>query len=250
MAELPMEVIPAIDLLDGKCVRLVQGDYGQKRIFDGDPVGVAARWIAAGATRLHVVDLDGARDGVRANAEAVQAVVKSAGVPVQLGGGIRTADDAQQLRDLGVDRVIFGTAAVTAPGEVATAVEQIGAQHVIVGVDARDGLVQMRGWTETSDLTALELIQRMGELGVQRFMYTDTSRDGTLSHPNFESIASILANVSYPIVAAGGIASIDDILRLARSGVEAAVTGLAIYSGAFDLERAIREVNGLAANAD
>lgn len=250
MANLLMEVIPAIDLLDGKCVRLVRGDYDQQRVFDDDPVGVAARWIAAGATRLHVVDLDGARDGVRANAQAVQAVVKSTGVPVQLGGGIRTADDAQQLRDLGVDRVIFGTAAVTAPGEVATAVEKIGAQHVIVGVDARDGLVQTRGWTETSDLSALELIQRMGKLGVQRFMYTDTSRDGTLSHPNFESIASILASVSYPIVAAGGIASIDDILRLARSGVEAAVTGLAIYSGALDLERAIREVNGLTANAD
>lgn len=245
-----MEVIPVIDLLDGKCVRLVQGDYEQQRVFDDDPVGVAARWMAAGATRIHVVDLDGARDGVRANAGAVQAIVKSASVPIQLGGGIRTAEDARQLRDIGVDRVIFGTAAVSAPEQVATAVEQIGAQHVIVGVDTRNGLVQTRGWTETSDLTAVDLIRRMGEIGVRRFMCTDTSRDGTLSHPNFQSIASILASVSYPIVAAGGIASIDDLLRLARSGVEAAVTGLAIYSGALDLERAIREVNALAASAD
>ncbi|MDA1296936.1 MAG: 1-(5-phosphoribosyl)-5-[(5-phosphoribosylamino)methylideneamino]imidazole-4-carboxamide isomerase [Chloroflexi bacterium] len=243
-----MEVIPAIDLLGGKCVRLVQGDYEQQRVFDDDPVGVAARWTAAGATRIHVVDLDGARDGVRANAGAVQAVVKSAGVPVQLGGGIRTADDAERLREIGVDRIIFGTAAVTAPEQVAAAVEQIGAEHVMVGVDARDGRVQTRGWTETSDLMAIDLIHRMGNLGVRRFMYTDTSRDGTLSHPNFESIASIISSVRYPIVAAGGVASIGDLLRLARSGVEAAVTGLAIYSGAIDLRRAIREVNALAAN--
>jgi phosphoribosylformimino-5-aminoimidazole carboxamide ribotide isomerase len=245
-----MEVIPAIDLLNGKCVRLVQGDYEQQRVFDDDPVGVAARWTAAGATRLHVVDLDGARHGLRANAEAVKAIVKSAGVPVQLGGGIRTADDAKELSEIGVDRVIFGTAAVTAPEQVAAAVRQIGAEHVIAGVDARDGFVQTSGWTQTSALTATDLIHRMCELGVRRFMYTDTARDGTLSHPNFDSIASILASVSYPIVAAGGVASIDDLLRLARSGVEAAVTGLAIYSGALDLERAIREVSALAASSD
>ena len=245
-----MEVIPAIDLLGGKCVRLVQGDYEQQRVFDDDPVSVAARWIAAGATRLHVVDLDGARDGVRFNAEAVQAIVKSADVPVHVGGGIRTADDAAQLLEIGVDRVIFGTAAVTAPEQVATAVEKLGAERVIVGVDARDGLVQTRGWTETSDLSAIDLIHAMGELGVRRFMYTDTSRDGTLSHPNFDSITSILSSVSYPIVAAGGVATIDDLLRLARIGVEATVTGLAIYSGALDLERAINEVNALVANTD
>lgn len=243
-----MEVIPAIDLLGGKCVRLVQGDYDKQRVFDGDPVEVANRWTAAGARRIHVVDLDGARDGVRANAEAVSAIVRSADVPVQLGGGIRTAGDAAELRELGVDRVIFGTAAVTAPGEVEKAVSELGDQHVIVGVDARDGLVQTRGWTETSELQALDLVQRMGELGVRRFMYTDTSRDGTLSHPNFDAIESILQNVSYPIVAAGGVATIDDLLQLAGLGAEGAVTGLAIYSGALDLERAIREVDALDAN--
>lgn len=248
MTKFQMEVIPAIDLLDGKCVRLVQGDYEQKRVFDDDPVGVAARWVAAGATRLHVVDLDGARDGVRANADAVRAIVNSVEIPVQLGGGIRTAQDAADMRELGIERVIFGTAAVAAPDEVSSAVTNLGSEHVIVGVDARDGKVQTRGWTETSDLTALDLIKQMGERGVRRFMYTDTSKDGTLSHPNFESISSIVRNVSYPIVAAGGVASIDDLLQLARLGAEAAVTGLAIYSGALDLERAIHEVNVLAAN--
>ncbi|MDA0676466.1 MAG: 1-(5-phosphoribosyl)-5-[(5-phosphoribosylamino)methylideneamino]imidazole-4-carboxamide isomerase [Chloroflexi bacterium] len=245
-----MEVIPAIDLLGGKCVRLVQGDYDQQRIFDNDPVAVAARWTNAGATRLHVVDLDGARDGVRANAAAVRAVVESAGVPVQLGGGIRTASDAEELCELGVDRVIFGTAAVSAPGEVEAAVKLLGAERVMVGVDARDGKVQTRGWTETSELTAEALMLDMVDRGVRRFMCTDTSRDGTLSHPNFQSITSLIASVGYPIVAAGGIASIDDLLKLARIGAEGAVTGLAIYSGALDLERAIREVASIAANAD
>ncbi len=245
-----MEVIPAIDLLNGKCVRLVQGDYEQQRVFDDDPVGVAERWTAAGAKRLHIVDLDGARDGVRANADAVKAIVGSTQVPVQLGGGIRTAENALQLREIGVDRVIFGTAAVTAPEEVARAVEILGAEHVIVGVDARDGKIQTSGWTETSDLNAIDLINQMGELGVRRFMYTDTSKDGTLSHPNFESISSIVHSVSYPIVAAGGVASIDDLLQLADLGAEAAVTGLAIYSGALDLERAIRELSLLSARTD
>lgn len=245
-----MEVIPAIDLLNGKCVRLVQGDYEQERVFDDEPVSVAKRWVAAGATRLHVVDLDGARDGVRANADAVKAVVSSTQIPVQLGGGIRTAEDASQLREIGVDRVIFGTAAVTAPKEVSRAVEILGAEHVIVGVDARDGKVQTSGWTETSDLTAIDLIYQMAELGVRRFMYTDTAKDGTLSHPNFDSISGIVRSVSYPIVAAGGVASIDDLLQLADLGAEAAVTGLAIYSGALDLERAIREVGLLSAKTD
>ncbi len=237
-----MEVIPAIDLLDGKCVRLLQGDYAQKRVFDDDPVAVAHRWVSAGASRLHVVDLDGARDGERANAQAVRSVVEAVEVPVQLGGGIRTADDAAALLELGVDRVIFGTAAVTAPGEVESAVSRLGADHVVVGVDARDGRVQTRGWTETSELEALDLIKQMAAIGVRRFMYTDTSRDGTLSHPNFDAIGSIVQSVSYPIVAAGGVASIDDLIQLSRLGAEAAVTGVAIYSGALDLERAIQEV--------
>ncbi len=244
-----MEVIPAIDLLGGKCVRLVQGDYEQQRVFDDDPVAVAGRWTSAGATRLHVVDLDGARDGKRANADAVRQVVNAANVPVQLGGGIRTAGDASELLELGVQRVIFGTSAVTAPDEVASAVQQFGADRVIVGVDARDGNVQTRGWTETTDLTALDLINSMGEIGVRRFMYTDTSKDGTLAHPNFESIESIVSSVSYPVIAAGGVASIDDLVQLARIGAEAAVTGLAIYSGALDLKRAIREVNTMAAGS-
>jgi phosphoribosylformimino-5-aminoimidazole carboxamide ribotide isomerase len=212
-------------------------------VFDADPVAVAQRWVEAGATRLHVVDLDGARDGMRANAGAVEAIVKSAGLPVQLGGGIRTVRDARYLLGLGVDRVIFGTAAIEAPDEVAAATAELPAERVMVSVDARDGFVQTRGWTKTTGRRAADLMLEMAELGVRRFMYTDTGRDGTLSHPNFAAIEKLISDVRYPIVMAGGIAAIEDLRRLAGLGVEAVVTGLAIYTGALDLGAAIREMD-------
>lgn len=238
-----MEVIPAIDLRGGKCVRLRQGDYAQETVFDADPVSVAKRWSEEGARRLHVVDLDGARDGVRANAPAVESIVRSTRQPVQLGGGIRTAADAETLLGLGVGRVIFGTAAIEAPDEVRKSVELFGSEKVVVSVDARDGFVQTRGWTETTGKQAVDLMLEMADLGVQRFMYTDTGRDGTLSHPNFDAIEKLVSDVRYPIVIAGGIAAIEDLRRLSGIGVEAVVTGLAIYAGALDLGAAIREMD-------
>ncbi len=237
-----MQVIPAIDLRGGKCVRLRQGDYGRETVFDDDPVAVAARWVEAGAGRLHVVDLDGARDGRRVNASAVKAIVSSARAPVQVGGGVRSADTAVELTELGVDRVIFGTAAIESPEEVRSAICRIGQDRVIVGVDARKGVVATRGWTHSSGVRALDFMSGMADAGVRRFMYTDTERDGTLSHPNFDSIADALAAVRYPVIVAGGIAAIEDLARLSAMGAEAAVTGLAIYSGELDLRRAIREI--------
>ena len=237
-----MQVIPAIDLRGGKCVRLFQGDYERETVFGDDPAAAARRWIEAGASRLHVVDLDGARDGVRANMPAVEAILEAANVPVQLGGGIRTAESAIELLSLGVDRVIFGTAAIESPGEVQKTIDQSGADSVIVGVDAKRGFVSTRGWTEGTQVRAADLITEMAGIGVRRFMYTDTERDGTLSHPNFESIAEVLQAVPHPVIAAGGIATIDDLARLSDMGAEAAVTGVAIYSGALDLQLAIREV--------
>ena len=242
-----MEVIPAIDLRDGRCVRLEQGDYGRERVFDEDPVAVGRRWVAAGAERIHVVDLDGAREGVRTNAPAVEALVGAVSAPVQLGGGIRTAHAATELLEMGVDRVIFGTAALEAPEEVAEAVAEHGAERVIVSVDARDGLVASRGWTERSGIATVDLIEGMAELGVRRFIYTDVSRDGTLEHPNFRAIERIVETVRYPVVAAGGVASIEDLVELARLGVEGAVIGLAIYTGAIDLKEAIDAVSAIGA---
>ena len=237
-----MQVIPAIDLRGGRCVRLSQGDYSKETVFDGDTVEIGRRWVDAGAERLHVVDLDGARDGVRANAPAVAALVKAAGVPVQLGGGIRDAAGASELLSLGVDRVIFGTTAIEAPDEVEATVSSHGPERVVVSVDARDGLVATRGWRESARVQAADLMLEMAGRGVRRFIYTDISRDGTLSHPNFVAVAGLIGKVRYPIVVAGGVSSVDDLLRLGRLGAEAAVTGMAIYTGALDLGRAIREV--------
>ena len=237
-----MQVIPAIDLRGGKYVRLYKGDYGRETVFGDDPAAAATRWTAAGASRLHIVDLDGARDGVRANMEAVDAILAAVSVPVQLGGGIRSAESAIELLRLGVDRVVFGTAAIESPGEVRATIDHSGADSVIVGVDAKLGIVSTRGWTQTTQIRAIDLMTEMARIGVRRFMYTDTERDGTLSHPNFGSMAEVLETVPHPVIAAGGIATIDDLARLAALGAEAAVTGLAIYSGALDLRQAIEEV--------
>lgn len=237
-----MQVIPAIDLRGGRCVRLYQGDYSKETVFSDDPVAVACKWRDAGASRLHVVDLDGARSGVRTNAAAVARITAEVDVPVQVSGGIRSADAAGEVLRLGVDRVIFGTAAVEAPDEVHNAILKFGRERVLVGVDARDGLVATHGWTEGTTVPAIDLMRQMADLGVGRFMYTDISRDGTFAHPNLDAIAVILESIDRPIIAAGGIADVSDLVALARLGVEAAVCGKAIYTGAIDLADAIRRV--------
>lgn len=238
-----MEVIPAIDLRGGRCVRLFQGDYGKETVFSDDPAAVARRWHESGATRIHVVDLDGARSGVRANRQAVEQIAAVAQVPIQLGGGIRTADSAVAALQAGVDRVVFGTAAIETPGEVDDALKRLGASRVIVSVDARQGKVAIRGWTADTAVEAVDLMREMVSRGVVRFMYTDIARDGTSAHPNFESIEAILGSIDRPIIAAGGIAEIADLERLARIGVEAAVCGKAIYTGEIELAEAIRRVS-------
>ena len=236
-----MEVIPAIDLLGGRCVQLIQGDYDRESVFSDDPLAMAERWVAAGARRIHVVDLDGARDGVRANAGVVEELARAAGVPLQVGGGIRTADDAAGLIDIGVDRVIFGTAAVEAPEEVGNAVGRLGADHVVVGLDARDGIVSTRGWLEDSTLTVLDLVRDMGSRGVIRYLHTDIGRDGTLTGPNLAAIEDILSSVRISLVAAGGFAQLSHLAQVAEIGVEAAVIGTAIYTGAIDYEDAVQK---------
>lgn len=238
-----MQVIPAIDIRGGRCTRLYQGDYDRESVFDSDPVDAALRWIDMGAERLHVIDLDGARDGARVNAPTVKRIVESVDVPVQVGGGIRGVDDARQMIDLGVAQVIFGTAAVEHPDEVEYAVSRFGDDRVCVSVDARDGSVRTRGWLGEGSIGAADLMQAMSETrGVRRFIYTDVSRDGTLSHPNFSAVSDMLAAIEYPIVVAGGIATVDDIIRLRDLGAAGAVTGMAIYTGAMDLRAAINAV--------
>ncbi|MBM3958194.1 MAG: 1-(5-phosphoribosyl)-5-[(5-phosphoribosylamino)methylideneamino]imidazole-4-carboxamide isomerase [SAR202 cluster bacterium] len=238
-----MEVIPAIDLRGGRCVRLFQGDYGKETVYSDDPAGVARRWHAAGATRIHVVDLDGARDGVPGNRQAVARIAAATPLPIQLGGGIRTAVGAVGAIESGAGRVVFGTAAIETPDEVKGAIKRLGAERVIVSVDARKGKVATRGWTNATEVDAVDLMRNMIDAGVGRFMYTDIARDGTSAHPNFESIEAILGLIDRPIIAAGGIAEIADLERLARIGVEAAVCGKAIYTGEIELAEAIRRVS-------
>ena len=243
-----MDILPAIDLRNGLCVRLIQGDYEKETVFDDDPVTVAKRWVDQGARRMHIVDLDGAKDGVRSNQDAVSAIAKAIDIPIQLGGGIRDASEARMILDMGIDRVIIGTAAIEAPDEVQAAVDDLGADHVIVGIDAKDGIVQTHGWMEQSKESAINLANQMINRGVRRFIYTDTNRDGTMGHPNFAAITELENNLRYPIIVAGGIASVEDLVQLAKIGVEGAISGMAIYSGALDLRRAIETIDSMTVN--
>ncbi len=241
-----MELIPAIDIRGGKCVRLYQGDYAQETVYGEDPVAMAAHWVDQGATRLHVVDLDGARDGKRENADLVARIAQSTRIPVQLGGGIRDATAAAELLDIGIARIVFGTAAVDTPDQVEKTVDRFGADSVIVGVDALNGIVATRGWLSNSGLSASSLMKALQGVGVSRFIYTDISRDGTLEGPNISAITDILDEVQGSVIAAGGFSNVADLERLATTGVEAAITGKAIYTGAIDFKIALRTLQEIA----
>ncbi len=239
-----MEVIPAIDIRGGRCARLFKGDYEQETVFDNDPVDAALRWVGIGARRLHVIDLDGAKDGTRTNAEIVRRVVSSVNVPVQMGGGIRTVEDAEAVLEMGVQMVIFGTAAMENPDAVQETVKRFGTRSVCVSVDAKDGMVRTRGWLVETSRRAIDLLNEMAaERSVRNFIYTDTTRDGTLLHPNFEAVAEVVREIEYPLMVAGGIATVEDVIRLRDIGAAGAITGMAIYTGSLDLAEAIRSVN-------
>ena len=234
-----MEVIPAIDLKDGACVRLYQGDFEQTTVFSTDPAETALRWQSAGAPRIHVVDLDGSRSGVPTNLESIRAIADAVSVPLQVGGGVRTAETAQALLEAGVERVVLGTAAVEDPGLVHELCRRWGAERVVVAVDAREGRVAIRGWTEDTSVDATELMKEMASLGPQRFLYTDISRDGTMTAPNFDAVGALIESTGMAIIASGGVTSLDDLRRLAQTGAEAAIVGRALYEGTLDLAEAI-----------
>ncbi|HLT18327.1 MAG TPA: 1-(5-phosphoribosyl)-5-[(5-phosphoribosylamino)methylideneamino]imidazole-4-carboxamide isomerase [Thermomicrobiales bacterium] len=226
-----MLVIPAIDLRGGRCVRLYQGDYDRETVYDDDPLAVARRWEEAGARLIHVVDLDGARSGVASQREIIRAMAAGLDVPLQVGGGVRTVEDAAELLDGGVARVIIGTAAVRDPQLVSALIARYGPERVIVGIDARGGLVATDGWRETSQTPAERLIDEMAARGVERIVYTDIERDGTLTAPNFEAVAAV-AGRGPAVIASGGVARRADLDRLAAiPGVEAAIVGQALYTG-------------------
>ena len=236
------QVIPTIDLRGGKCVRLLQGDFARETVYGDDPAAMARRWQDGGASIIHVVDLDGARTGVQANLLAIRAIVDAIGVPVQAGGGIRSLETIETLLAAGVSRTVIGTAAVEDEAFVVEAV-RMHRDAVVIGVDARDGMVATKGWEQQETVVAIELIQRMRDLGAGRFVYTDISRDGALTGPNFEAVRAAIAAASpAAVVASGGVASIDDVKALAATGAEGIIVGKALYEGAFSLPDAVAAV--------
>ena len=237
-----MEIIPAIDLRGGRCVRLYQGDYAREEVFGDDPVAMALRWQLEGALRLHVVDLDGAASGSPENVDAIRAIAENVGISMEVGGGIRDMEKAELLSDSGADRLVLGTSAVEDPELVTAMIERFGADSVVVSVDAKDGWAALRGWKQPSQMRALELMERMVALGVCRLEYTDISRDGTMTEPNFEAVTEALNHVEVPLIAAGGIANARHLERLADLGVEGAIIGKALYTGAISLPEVLKSL--------
>jgi len=228
---------PAIDLKDGQAVRLLQGRMADATVYNPDPADAARRWVAAGAPWLHVVDLDGAFAGASRNLEAVRAIARNQ-VPVQLGGGMRTLEAMQTAFEAGVTRVIIGSKALD--GElVARAVKSFGPDRVVVGIDAKNGLVATEGWANVTTVTATDLAKRVGDAGVQTIIYTDIAKDGMMAGPNFAEM-EVMGRTGLGIIASGGVSSLDDIRRLmAIPGVTGAILGKALYTGAVDLKEAL-----------
>jgi phosphoribosylformimino-5-aminoimidazole carboxamide ribotide isomerase len=235
-----MEVIPSIDIRDGRCVRLYQGDYDRETVYDEDPVAVADRWQDAGATTLHVVDLDGARSGEQTNLPVIERIAARLRIDLQVGGGVRTVEIAERLLGLGAKRVVFGTTAVRQPEIVDAALARFG-EAIAVGIDARDGKATTDGWRNAATVDALALAREMVRRGVGRVIYTDISVDGTLTQPNYAGMAEMVAAARpAEVVASGGVATIDHLRELAKSGVVGTIVGRSLYAGTLDLAEAIR----------
>ncbi len=234
-----MNIIPAIDLLGGKAVRLVKGDYEKVTVYSDDPAAVAESFERAGAKYLHVVDLDGAKDGTTANFETIKRIIQRTDLSVEVGGGIRTLDKVRQYIDIGVDRVIIGTAAVTDPDFLSEAVSLYG-ERIVVGVDIKDGFVAIKGWLEISELSCKEFCKKLEAFGVKTIICTDISKDGMMSGTNRELYRELYDEFELNIIASGGVSSMEDIAVLSNMGLFGAIVGKAIYTGAINLSDVIR----------
>jgi len=236
-----MLVLPAIDLKDGKCVRLLRGDMHNETIYGDDPVAVGHRWVGEGAEYLHVVDLDGAVTGAPVNATAIAALCRALPIPIEVGGGVRSVSRAAELFEAGADRVIFGTAALALPDVVREACRRFPGR-VAVGIDARDGKVAVQGWTETTQTSALALARQAEALGACRVIYTDISRDGTQAGVNVAATRAIADGIGIAVTASGGVGTLADITALkscGAAGIDAVIIGRALYTGAVRLPEAI-----------
>lgn len=238
-----MQVWPAIDLRDGKCVRLVQGDYARETVFGDDPAAMARRWIEAGGECLHLVDLDGARDGKLINRAAIQAIRAAVSVPCELGGGIRDEAAIISLLDLGIDRLVIGTQAQKQPVWFRQMCEKYPGR-LVLGLDARDGLVATDGWLATSAVGAVDLAREYAKLPLAGIIYTDISRDGLLAGPNLPAMAAMQAAVALPVIASGGVSGPADVTALARAGMAGCIIGRALYDGKLTLADALVAAQG------
>jgi phosphoribosylformimino-5-aminoimidazole carboxamide ribotide isomerase len=242
-----MDVIPAIDLRGGKVVRLRQGDYNQQTTYADNPVAVAKEFADAGAPWVHIVDLDGAAEGITPHLEVCRRIAEAIQTPLEFGGGLRNLEAIDAVLAIGVGRVVLGTAAIESPSLVQAAIARHGTSRIVVGVDARDGMVATRGWKEQSSTRIEKLLEQMATLGVRRFIYTDIARDGTLTEPNFDAVASVVmaaTELGSKVIASGGVSNVAHLERLADAGAEGAIVGTAIYSGVLDLSTALRAVGG------
>jgi len=237
-----MIVIPAIDLKDGQCVRLFQGKRDAVTKYSDDPAGTAKRWESCGVELLHIVDLDGAFTGSQKNLDAIIEIRKAVKIPVQLGGGIRTVENISKIFSAGIDRVIIGTAAIEDPEFVRYSCSEYPGR-VLIGIDAKEGMSAIKGWEEVTTINAGELAKRFETSGAAGLVYTDIARDGTLSGPNINAIRNIIESVSIPVIAAGGVSSLNDIKNLMKiKDLWGVITGKAIYAGTLDLKEAIKIV--------
>jgi phosphoribosylformimino-5-aminoimidazole carboxamide ribotide isomerase len=217
----------------------LQGDFAQETVYGDDPAEMARRWEAEGASRLHVVDLDGARDGVRQNAAVVAKLLNAVSIPVQIGGGIRTIETARELLDAGVDRVVVGTTAAEHSDQLTGWVADLGAERIVIGVDTRDDFVVTRGWLEKTQLTTAAFCETLRAAGIVRILFTDVGRDGMLEGPNLEAIQKLVQTSGLQVIASGGVSSVADLQALAEAGAEGAITGKALYDGRIRLADAL-----------
>lgn len=246
-----MLIIPAIDLKNGYCVRLSQGRMDEATVYSDDPVATALRWQADGARRLHIVDLDGALNGMPANAHAMEKICAAVNMEIQIGGGIRSLETIKRYMDLGVSYVILGTAAVMNPDFLRAACEAYPGR-IIVGIDARDGMVAVRGWTKTTDVSAVEFARCLDSSRVAAIVFTDISRDGMLSGVNIQSTAALARAIPIPVIASGGVATIEDVrnlLSIETCGIIGVIIGRALYTGAIDLKECIELASARAGDA-
>lgn len=238
-----MIIFPAIDVLDGKCVRLIQGDYNQEVIYSDSPIEMAKEWEAKGADFIHIVDLNGAKSGESVNKTVIEQMAKAVNIPVQVGGGIRSIETIDSYIKQGVDRVIIGTAAINDKSFLKEAVTKF-ADHLVVSVDARNGYVATEGWTDTSDVKAIDLVVELEMLGVKTIVYTDIAKDGMLQGPNLEEQAAINHATSINVIASGGVTTLEDINNLDELNMYGAIIGKALYDGKLDFKALMDERNG------